>query len=48
LPLTRGIEHHIYLISYLAIPNKLSYRSNLEETKELQRQAEKLILKGYI
>jgi hypothetical protein len=30
------------------IPNRLAYRSNPEETKELQRQVDELMMKGYI
>jgi hypothetical protein len=47
-PPVKAIEHHIYLISNLVIPNRLAYRSNPEKIRELQRQVEKLILKGYI
>ncbi|KAI3472895.1 hypothetical protein Pfo_030915 [Paulownia fortunei] len=38
LPLIRGIEHQIDFIPGAIIPNRLAYRSNPEETKELQRQ----------
>ncbi|XP_073121699.1 uncharacterized protein [Henckelia pumila] len=38
LPPLRGIEHQIYLVSGSALPNRPAYRSNPEETKELQRQ----------
>ena len=31
-----------------AIPNRLAYKSNPEETKELQRQVEDLMSKGYV
>jgi hypothetical protein len=31
-----------------ATPNRPAYRSNLEETKELQRQIEDLMSKGYV
>jgi len=31
-----------------SIPNRPAYRSNLEETKELQRQVDELMMKGYI
>lgn len=30
------------------IPNRLAYRSNSEETKEIQRQVEDLMSKGHI
>ncbi|RVW89762.1 Transposon Ty3-G Gag-Pol polyprotein [Vitis vinifera] len=37
LPPIRGIEHQIDFVPGATIPNRLAYRSNLEETKELQR-----------
>jgi len=40
LPPLRGIEHQIDLIPGASLPNKLAYRSNSEETKEIQRQVE--------
>jgi hypothetical protein len=30
-----------------SIPNRPAYRSNPEETKELQRQVDELMMKGY-
>uniref|UniRef100_A0A2N9HCD5 Reverse transcriptase domain-containing protein n=1 Tax=Fagus sylvatica TaxID=28930 RepID=A0A2N9HCD5_FAGSY len=44
----RGIEHQIDFMPGAAIPNRPAYRSNLEETKELQRQVENLMSKGYV
>ncbi|XP_074303261.1 uncharacterized protein LOC141637713 [Silene latifolia] len=38
LPPIRGIEHQIDLVPGAPLPNKAAYRSNPEETKELQRQ----------
>ncbi|XP_052173757.1 uncharacterized protein LOC127789046 [Diospyros lotus] len=38
LPPIRGIEHQIDFIPGETIPNRPAYRSNPEETKELQRQ----------
>ena len=32
----------------VAIPNRPAYRSNPEETKELQRQVEELLAKGHV
>ena len=32
----------------VTIPNRSAYRSNLEETKELQRQVEELLTKGHV
>ncbi|XP_065859834.1 uncharacterized protein [Euphorbia lathyris] len=38
LPPIRGIEHQIDFVPGAQIPNRPAYRSNPEETKELQRQ----------
>uniref|UniRef100_A0A2N9FXS7 CCHC-type domain-containing protein n=1 Tax=Fagus sylvatica TaxID=28930 RepID=A0A2N9FXS7_FAGSY len=47
LPPIRGIEHQIDFVPGAAIPNRPAYRSNPEETKELQRQVvEDLMSKG--
>ncbi|KAH9705002.1 Endonuclease [Citrus sinensis] len=46
LPIRR-IEHQIDLVPGATIPNRPAYRSNPEETKELQRQFEELLAKGY-
>ena len=48
LSLLRGIEHQIDLIPRVFIPNRPTYRSNLEETKESQRQVESLMEKGWV
>ena len=48
LPPIRGIEHKIDLVLGASIPNRPAYRTNPEETKELQRQVEELLAKGYI
>jgi len=47
LPL-RGIEHQVDLIPGTSLPNKSAYRSNLKETKEIQRQVENLMEKGWV
>jgi hypothetical protein len=36
LPPLRGIEHQIDLISSASLPNRAPYRTNLDETKEIQ------------
>ncbi|XP_070057052.1 uncharacterized protein [Nicotiana tomentosiformis] len=41
LPPLRGIEHQIDFVPRSQIPNRPAYRSNPEETKELQRQQPK-------
>ncbi|XP_074265318.1 uncharacterized protein LOC141587747 [Silene latifolia] len=48
LPPIRGIEHQIDLIPGAALPNKAAYRCNPTETKELQRQIEELMERGYV
>ncbi|XP_052487953.1 uncharacterized protein LOC128041692 [Gossypium raimondii] len=48
LPPLRGIEHQIDFIPGATIPNRPAYRTNPEETKELQRQVTELMDKGYI
>ncbi|KAH9780583.1 Endonuclease [Citrus sinensis] len=48
LPPIRGIEHRIDFVPGAAIPNRPAYRSNPEETKELQRQVKELMEKGYV
>uniref|UniRef100_A0A151UE81 Transposon Ty3-I Gag-Pol polyprotein n=1 Tax=Cajanus cajan TaxID=3821 RepID=A0A151UE81_CAJCA len=48
LPPLRGIEHHIDLIPGASLPNKLAYRSNPQETKEIQAQVEELVNKGWV
>lgn len=48
LPPFRGIEHQIDLIPGSALPNKPAYRTNPMEIKELQRQVEELMQRGYV
>ncbi|XP_010534753.1 PREDICTED: uncharacterized protein LOC104810255 [Tarenaya hassleriana] len=48
LPPVRGIEHQIDFVLGASISNKPAYRSNPEETKELQRQVNDLLDKGYV
>ena len=48
LPPIRVIEHQIDFVPGAAIPNRPAYRSNPEETNELQRQVEDLMNKGYV
>jgi hypothetical protein len=46
LPPKRGIEHQIDLMSDASLPNRAAYRTNPEETKEIQQQVEELVKKG--
>ena len=48
LPPLRGIEYLIDFVPRASIPNRPAYRSNPEETRELQRQVDELMEKGYI
>ncbi|XP_062103764.1 uncharacterized protein LOC133814872 [Humulus lupulus] len=48
LPPVRGIEHQIDFVPGVSIPNRPAYRSNPDETKELQRQIEELMEKGHV
>ena len=48
LPPLRGIEHQIDLISGATLPNRAAYRTNPEETKEIQRQVQDLLDRGYV
>ena len=48
LPPKRGIEHQIDLVPGASLPNQAAYRTNPEETKEIQQQVEELIRKGYV
>ena len=48
LPPIRGIEHQIDLIPDASLLNRAPYRTNPEETKEIMRQVQELLDKGYI
>jgi hypothetical protein len=48
LPPKRGIEHQIDLVSSASLPNRVAYRTNPEETKEIQQQVEELVKKWYV
>ena len=44
----RGIEHQINLILGATLPNRAAYRTNPEETKEIQWQVQDLLDCGYV
>jgi hypothetical protein len=44
----RGIEHQINLIPGASLPNRAPYRTNPDETKEIQAQVQALLDKWYI
>jgi hypothetical protein len=46
LPPLRGIEHQIDLIPGASLPNRAPYRTNPDETKEIQAQVQALLDKG--
>ena len=48
LPPLRRIEHQIDLIPGATLPNRPPYRTNPEETKEIQRQVQELLDKGFV
>jgi hypothetical protein len=48
LPPIHGIEHQIDLIPGASLPNRAPYRTNPEETKEIQHQVQELLDKGYV
>nr|XP_043611631.1 uncharacterized protein LOC122583275 [Erigeron canadensis] len=48
LPPVRGIEHQIDLVPGSVLPNKATYRCSPTEAKELQRQVDELVAKGYV
>ncbi|RDX63831.1 hypothetical protein CR513_57688, partial [Mucuna pruriens] len=48
LPLLRGTEHQIDLVLGCPIPNRLAYRINPEEIKEIQKQVNELLQKGFV
>ena len=48
LPPLRGIEHQIDFVPGAPLPNRAAYRVNPEEAKELERQVQDLMDKGYI
>ena len=48
LPPLRGIEHQIDFIPGASLPNRAPYRTNPDETKEIQRQVQELLDKGYV
>jgi hypothetical protein len=48
LPPIHGIEHQIDLIPGASLPNRAPYPTNPKETKEIQRQVQELLDKGYV
>jgi len=48
LPPLRGIEHQIDFIQGSSLPNRLAYRTSPEEAKEIQKQVNELLEKGWM
>jgi len=48
LPPFRGIEHQIDLVPGASLPNRPTYRTNPEETKEIESQIQDLLEKGWV
>jgi len=48
LPPLRGIEHQIDFIQGPFLPNRPAYRTSPEEAKEIQKQVNELLEKGWV
>jgi len=48
LPPLRGIEHQIDFIQGSSVPNRPAYRTSPEEAKEIQKQVNELLEKGWV
>ncbi|XP_071727828.1 uncharacterized protein [Rutidosis leptorrhynchoides] len=48
LPLIRGIKYQIDLVPRYFLPNKVSYRCSPHKAKELGKQVNELVAKGYV
>nr|KYP60870.1 Transposon Ty3-I Gag-Pol polyprotein [Cajanus cajan] len=48
LPPSRGIEHQIDLVPRASLPSRPTYRTNPQETKEIESQVQKLLEKGWV
>ena len=48
LPPLKGVEHQIDFIPGASLPNRPTYRSSPEEAKEIQRQVDEFLQKGFV
>nr|KYP31528.1 Transposon Ty3-I Gag-Pol polyprotein [Cajanus cajan] len=48
LPPLRGIEHQIHFVPRASLPNRPAYRTNPQETKEIENQVQELLDKGWV
>nr|KYP69622.1 Retrovirus-related Pol polyprotein from transposon 17.6 [Cajanus cajan] len=48
LPPSRGIEHQIDLVPGASLPNRFAYRTNPQETKEIESQVQELLEKDWV
>nr|KYP34098.1 Retrovirus-related Pol polyprotein from transposon 17.6 [Cajanus cajan] len=48
LPPFRGIEHQIDFVPGASLPNRPAYRTNPQETKEIENQVHELLNKGWV
>ena len=48
LPPLKGIEHQIDLVPGASLPNRPAYRTNPQETKEIESQVKELLEKGWV
>nr|KYP38223.1 Transposon Ty3-G Gag-Pol polyprotein [Cajanus cajan] len=48
LPPFRGIEHQIDFVPGASLPNRPAYRTNPQETKEIENQVQELLDKGWV
>nr|KYP72131.1 Transposon Ty3-I Gag-Pol polyprotein [Cajanus cajan] len=48
LPPFRGIEHKIDFVPGASLPNRPAYRTNPQETKEIENQVQELLDKGWV